>query len=279
MPPGLNMIPNFSRNLTEYALLKAGVIKGNADALTKTKDILKSTLDSFDPLGGGPLALQVTPTALRPVVSLGMNQDVFERPISRADQPGRPVPGYLRSRDNSSWANKNLAKFINESTGGTQYQKGYLSPTADDLDYLAGQYLGGVSREVMKAGEAAKSLTTGEQQPLYRMPIVGKLVGDTESQQSIANRYYQNANKMQGYKAEYEGRSKNPGTGNPNDVFKENPEARLFRTADNVHNIIKRLDETKKMYQKTNNVEGIKKIEDQKTRVMKQFNDQVRKLE
>ena len=283
MPPGLNIIPNFSRNLTEYALAQAGLQRSNAGAGKKAMDIASSMLSAFNPLGGGPLALELTPTALRPIVSEYANEDAFGRPISRKDQPGRPTPGYLRSRDNASFINKNLAEFMNLASGGTEYQKGALSPTGDDLDYMMGQYFGGVSREAMKAVETAKSATTGEEQPLYRVPIVGKLIGDTESQQAIANRFYQNAERMAGYKAEIEGRAKNPGTGDPAEVVRENPEAAMYKAADNVHNQILKLNKMKQQLQKQAELRGeepdvdrLKNIEETKTRIMKQFNDAVR---
>ena len=276
LPPGLNIIPNASRNITDFVLGQAGVIRSHDSAAGKALKIGSSLMGSFDPLGTGPIAQQLTPTLLRPVVAAGMNQDAFGRPISRPDQPGRPVPGYLRSRDNASALGKYMAEYLNYASGGTQFQKGSISPTGDDLDYLTGQYLGGVSREAMKAAETAKSLLTGEEQPNYRVPIVGKLYGDVNSAQDIANRFYQNAERMAGYKAEIQGRMKTPGAGNPRDVIRENPEAALYQTADNVHNQIVKLNQQKKLLQEKNApVSKIQQIEETKTRIMKRFNDAV----
>jgi hypothetical protein len=277
MPPGLNIIPNFSRNITDYVLSRAGMIHSNDSAAQKAIKSVGSVLSSFDPLGTGPIAQKVTPTLLRPIVAASMNEDAFGRPISRQDQPGRPVPGYQRTRDNASTLSKYMAEFLNRASGGTEYQKGSISPTGDDLDFMTGQYLGGVSREAMKAAETAKSLTTGEPQPTYRIPVVGKLIGDKESPQDIANKFYQNADRMAGYKAEIEGRQKNRGTGSVSEVIANNPEASLYKTADNIHSQLVKLNQQKKLLQqKGADVSRLQNIEGQKTRIMKRFNDAVR---
>ena len=276
LPPGLNIIPNASRNITDYVLAKSGVIHSNDSAAGKAMKIGSSLMGSFNPLGTGPLAQQITPTLLRPVVAVEMNEDAFGRPISRKDQPGNPTPGYQRTRDNASALSKYMSEFLNYASGGTQFQKGSISPTGDDLDYLTGQYLGGVSREAMKAAETAKSLYTGEAQPNYRLPIVGKLYGDIESPQDIANRYYQNAERMAGYKAEIKGRTETKGAGNPRDVIRENPEAALYQTADNVHSQIVKLNKTiKEIQDKNGSLDKIQQLQENKTRIMKKFNDAV----
>jgi len=276
LPPGLNIIPNASRNITDYVLAKAGVIHSNDSAAGKAMKIGSSLMGSFDPLGTGPLAQQITPTLFRPLVAVGMNEDAFGRPISRKDQLGNPTPGYQRTRDNASALSKYMSEFLNYASGGTQFQKGSISPTGDDLDYLTGQYLGGVTREAMKAAETAKSLYTGEAQPNYRLPIVGKLYGDIESPQDIANKYYQNADRMAGYKAEIKGRTETKGAGNPRDVIRENPEAALYQTADNVHSQIVKLNKTiKEIQDKNGSLDKIRQLQENKTRIMKKFNDAV----
>ena len=280
LPPGLNMIPNFGRAVTEYVLGQAGIIHSNASAAGKALNVVTSTLRAFDPLGEGPIEQTFTPTFLKPLMAVKENQDAFGRPISKADYPGKETPGYTRTRENASEFSKMMSEFLNQVSGGTQYTKGTISPTGDDLDYMIGQVTGGVGRETMKALELAKSAYTGEEQPLYRVPIAGKIYGNVNSEADISHRFYQNATRMSNFKAEIEGRQKNPGTGDPNEVILENPEARLYKAADVAHQQIVKLNKTIKEAQDADApLERIQMLQENKIRIMRQFNDNVRQLQ
>ena len=272
-PLGFNVLPNVGRLTTEF------VLSGGKDPGKKVTALLGSVVDAFSPVGGSELSLQtITPTVLDPLVAIATNEDAFGRPIYKKDQATNPTPGYLRSRENASEINKNIAYFLNLASGGTKYSKGYVSPTGDELDYLVGQITGGVGRELLKAEQTVKAGVTGEELPAYRIPLVGRFYGETQSNAAESQRFYDNIIKMADYENEVKGRIKNKEP--VGEYLRDNPQARFWRTANNVENQINQLNKQKKeLIEQGVPRERIKRIENQKAAIMKRFNDQIAQSE
>jgi hypothetical protein len=235
--------------------------------------------DSFNPLGSTGFSLQtLSPTALDPLVAMGQNKDAFGRPIFRPDRATNPTPGYTRSREASSEIGKQLSYYLNLASGGTKYQKGYISPTADEIDYLGGQLTGGLGREIMKVGQAIKSTSTGEELPSYRVPLAGRFYGEVGSQAAISQRFYNNITEMANYEQEAKGRRKNKE--DMSDFFKDHPDARLWRQANTIENKVNALNKKKReLIDKDAPKERLQQIEEQKIRIMDKFNNKVKALQ
>jgi hypothetical protein len=272
-PLGFNVLPNIGRLTTEF------VLSGGKDPAKKVTALLGSMVEAFSPIGGSELSLQtIAPTVADPIVALATNQDAFGRPIYKKDQATNPTPGYLRSRENASEISKNISYFLNLASGGTKYSKGYLSPTGDQIDYLIGQITGGVGRELMKAEQTVKSGITGEELPAYRIPLVGRFYGETQSNAAESQRFYNNIIKMADHENEVKGRIKNKEP--VAEYLRDNPQARLWKTANNVENQINALNKQKKEFiEQGLPKERIKRIENQKAAIMKRFNDQLAQYE
>ena len=277
MPLGFNVIPGVGRISTEYVLGKMGLISGDKDLSKKAIDLVGLVINSFNPLGGGTLGQVITPTVADPIVSIETNKDAFGRPISRQDRATAPTPGYTRSRDNASFFSQKLAEYLNYASGGTKYKKGELSPTADQIDYLIGQATGGVGREVQKVSETIKSQFTGEELPTYRKPLVGKIFGDINSPAAVSARFYQTVTEMAQHENEIKGRQKN--RENVREYFKEHPEAKMIDQANRIENDISKMNRDKRELMERNAPkEQIKRIEDRKINIMRQFNQRVVKM-
>lgn len=277
MPPGLNIFPGIGRILTEAVLIETGLLKSNKKMGDKAVSIMSLILDSFNPLGAGSLAQQLTPTAFDPLMATFVaNRDAFGRPIAKEDRPGAPTPGYERSRPTATAISQGLAEFMNwaSSPSGTKHTKGFLSPTADQIDYLAGQYFGGVGREVIKAGAAATNVATGEETPAYRVPIIGKLYGETQTPAAISSKFYDNISQMAEYEHEIKMRQKNKE--NTSEYLKDNPEARLWQRANNVERQVSKLNKAKADALEKDKKDEAKRLDEQKTKIMKQFNEAVK---
>lgn len=270
MPLGFNILPNVGRIISEIAF-------GNKkSASRKVGDLMEAVVSSFNPLGGGNMVQMAMPTVLDPIANVIINRDSFGRPISREDRAMNPSPGYLRSRESAGVVAKGIAEFLNYVSGGTEFNKGAFSPTGDDINYIVGQYLGGVGREVMRAKEFVASI--GKEEPFepYKVPILGKVYGDINAPASVANKFYLNVKQMAEHENEIKGRKGSA----ISEYMRENPDARLYRTANRLENDISKLNKTKKqLLEKDAPEAAIRRIEDQKLRMMKQFNDQVRKLQ
>jgi GNAT superfamily N-acetyltransferase len=282
MPMGFNIFPGIGRLTTEYILGQAGFITGAKSLGDKALDVTSLVLDSFNPLGSGSLLQLVAPTAFDPLAAITSNRDAFGRPISKQDRETSPTPGFQRSREGASWFSKNLAELLNyvSSPEGTKYTKGAISPTADQIDYLIGQYTGGVGRELMKTGEYAKATVKGETEdlPSYRVPIAGKLYGETTTPAAISTKFYLNVTELAKHENELKQRMKNKD--DTREYRAEHPEVRFIARANNIENQITALNKQKKALQEKNAPDAqIKKIDDQKTALMKGLNDQIRKLQ
>jgi hypothetical protein len=281
MPLGLNVFPNIGRLITEYALSNSGGMTGKRTLGKTITSITAAVFDAFNPLGSSGLAQTMAPTLLDPIVALYENKDNFGRPISKEDRATSPTPGYQRSRETATTFSKGLAYAINYLTFGGEYKKGVFSPTADDIDYLIGQYTGGVGRESMKLIEAASAKAKGEELPSYRVPLVGKAYGETTTPAAIADKFYKNVTMMAEHENAIKMMQKNRVS--TSEYLKDNPEARFYSQANQLENQVSKLNQTKKKLQEMESTPAreaqIKRIDEQKTRMMLNFNNRIKASE
>jgi site-specific DNA-cytosine methylase len=280
MPLGYNVFPGVGRLTTEYVLGQMGFITGAKSAGSKIGSAASLILDSFNPLGSGSLIQVLAPTVVDPIAAIATNKDAFGRPISKEDRATNPTPGYTRSRENASAFSQGLAMFLNWATSpvGTSYTKGAVSPTADQIDYLIGQYTGGVGREIVKASDYISSKFTGEEVQPYRVPIVGKLYGETESPGAISAKFYENVTKMAVHENEIKALIKNRESAA--EYKADHPDWRFYNRANYLENQITAINAQKKaLRERDAPEERIKKLDERKTAMMKKFNDQIKEAQ
>ena len=281
MPLGWNLFPNIGRELTEYVLINSGQMKGRRKITQTIVNISAQIADMFNPLGAGGMGNMIIPTLADPVFNvLATNKDAFGRPISRESRETTPTPGWERSRDNATSLSKALAYGINYLTGGGEDGIGVVSPTADQLDYLAKEYAGGVGREITKAVRYVGKKIEGEEIPSYSVPIAGKLYGELDTPSAAADKFYKNVKAM----AEHEGTIKRikERKGDVSDYRKENKEAtaRLINRANYVETEVARYNrEIRAMYKKEAPEKEIKAKKEKRDAVMKAYNEEVRRAQ
>ena len=273
MPLGLNVFPNIGRIVAEYAL------SGGKHLDKRIIGVTSAIMDTFNPLGSSGFAQNISPTVLDPIVGAFVtNKDAFGRPISKEDRGTKPTPGYERTKENASAFGKGLSYALNYLTGGGKYGIGMISPTGDQIDYLTQQNTGGVGREITKVIDLGKSAVTGEPIPSYRVPILGKLYGETQSDIAIQDKFYKNVTAMSEYESMLKRMRENKV--NPKELFDDHPEAKLWSAANTLENEVNALNKQKKLLQKRNAPkERIDMIDQQKVRLMKNFNERVTKAE
>jgi hypothetical protein len=271
-PLGYNLLPNSGRIVMDF------MIRGGRDAGKHMISLMSAMMNSLNPLGSSGFALQtMMPTAIDPVVALAENKDSFGRPIYRPDRATAPTPGYTRSRDTASTLGKGIAEFLNWASGGTKYQKGSISPTGDEVDFLAGQVGGGLYREISKAVKAVGAQSTGEALAPYQRPIVSRFYGETGSPAAVSQTFYNNVTRMTDHENEIKGRMKN--REDVEGYLNDNPEARLWKRANTIENKINELNKRKRMFiERGFPKERVQAVDAQKTMLMQRFNDQVSKL-
>jgi hypothetical protein len=130
----------------------------------------------------------------------------------------------------------------------------------------------------MKTGQTIKAAGTGEDLPAYRVPLLGRFYGETESNAAESQRFYNNVTRMADHENEIKGRIKNKES--VASYLRDNPEARLYQQANTIENQINALNKQKKEFiERDMPKDRIKRIENQKAAIMKRFNDQLARFE
>ena len=279
MPLGYSIFPGIGRLITEYILAQNGAISSKKSASDVVVDIMSMSVEAFNPFGSGSLWQMAMPTIADPFAALAANKDAFGRPIYKEDRATNPTPGYMRSRESASAVGQFIAEFLNyvSSPAGTKYTKGFISPTADEVDYLIGQATGGAGREVMKTAQYVGAVIEGEtaEVPTYKVPVVGKFLGETGSPAAISANFYDNVTRLAKHENEIKQLIKNK---EPTADYKaENPEWRYYNRANYLENQISQINKQIKVAQERDRPEEtIQKMKDRKTAMMKKFNEQVK---
>jgi hypothetical protein len=282
LPPGLRAIPNTGRLLTEAMLISVGLTKSNRGLGGKITDVGSVLVDAINPFGGGTFLQTIAPTFLDPAIALAENKDSFGRPIFKEDKSLSPTPGWQRSRDSASAFSKNLAWFLNTvSAGGEEFNKGFISPTGDQLDFLIGQATGGLGRDIKRSVDLAVNKYEGEETPAYRVPLANRFLGETKTEASTAARFYDNVTMLARHENVLNGRIENKG--DVQGYYKENPIAKYAFVANDFENDVSSLNRTmsdiRKLPDTKENKDKIKRIKEAKLKTMQTLNDLVRKAQ
>lgn len=240
MPLGLHVIPGLGRHATEFAL------SGFEKPAHRVQSLVAMFADAFNPIGNAGLSIQtLAPTALDPLVALSENRDWTGKPIARVSS-NKALPGHAQWKDTATTWSKLIAEGINSISGGNEYVAGVLSPTPDQIDYLIAQLTGGVGRELSKVEQSARSLITGEELPTYKVPLIGRLVGNADSQASQGNAFYANLNRINEVETEIKGLRKDGRSVDAARLMRERPEARLIQMANRTERRVQELRREKR---------------------------------
>jgi N12 class adenine-specific DNA methylase/predicted kinase/predicted RNA methylase len=267
MPLGFNAIPNLGRIITEWALA------GGDNTGERVVHIIDMFLNVTNPLGNAGISMQtVAPTVFDPLVALAENKDFTGKPIAREDFNSlKPTPGFTRAKDTASVLSKALSEALNSLTGGTDYTKGALSPTPDQIDYLAGQLTGGVGREYLKLEQTATAALTGEDLPVYKIPLFGRFYGDASTGSSQGGAFYKNIQRMNEHESEMQGRRENGES--VADYKNDNPDVVLINQAKLSYKMVTKLRKRQReMIERDAAPEQVQVIGEKITRQMARFN-------
>lgn len=270
MPLGLHVLPSMARITTEWAL------SGFKKPVQRLGLMVGLLADTFNPIGSAGLSIQtIAPTAVDPLVALSENRDWNGRPIARENLNSlQPSPGYLRTKDTASIVSKTMSEWFNYASGGTRFTPGMFSPTPDQLDYLAGQVGGGVAREIIKVQQTAGTALSGEELAPYKVPLLGRFYGDTNSSAAESGKYYENLKSVYAHKSEMDGRRK--AGESVAEYMRENPGSKLVPLATATTRDIDRLKDQKKLLiDRGAPTDQVRAIEERIKERMRQFNARI----
>lgn len=269
MPLGFHVLPAFGRLATE------AMIYGNPGK--KSYEFLSAMLDSFSPTGmSSSLVQTLAPTVADPLVALGENKDWTGKPIYREDfNKLHPTPGHTRAKDSASVWSRFLSEAINYATGGSDYTPGIFSPSPDSIDYLIGQMTGGVGREFFtKPAQVLDSALTGEELPMYKVPLLGRFVGSASGSSAIRDKFYANVRRLNEEAAELKGRREHGE--DAAGYLQDHPEARYAKAAQQIERDISQLTKRKReLIRRGANREMVKLVDQQIRTKMERLNQRV----
>ncbi len=225
MPLGYHVIANLGRIPMEFVL---GGGKDGAKYLFNLMDVMA---DIYNPIGNSGLSMQtIAPTVLDPLAGLAENKDFSGRAIAK-ESFNRQTPGHALARDTASLPATWLAELVNYATGGTEFTRGELSPTPDQIDYLVGQLTGGVGRETTKFMKSIQATATGDDLPWHNIPLAGRFFGDADSDGAKQSAFYNSMDKVRKHAEEVKGLRASGRSGEAVEYANKHPHAKLHLAA------------------------------------------------
>jgi hypothetical protein len=266
MPLGFHAIPAMGRRAVEFMMSDKSVG-------VQTVGLLGMFADAFNPIGNAGLSAQtIAPTFTDPLVALGENRDFAGREIYREDfNKLDPTSGPSRNREGVSAVGAAISTAIDYITGGNGYTAGAISPTGDTIDYIIGQATGGVGRLALNTMSTAEAAVTGEDLPNYKIPIVGRMIGDANESAAVSKRFYEGIKEMNGHKRTVEGLEDN---GKDTDsYFKQYPEADFYQDAQKYESDLSKLNKERRLLKEEGAPKSeIDAITEERQMLMNEFN-------
>ena len=199
LPYGFNVFANLGTAMAESAA-------GHREPEDAGMFLLNSAFSSFSPISFGQskdaakyLAKGATPTFLKPFVDIAVNETYFGSSVYRQQFPvGAPKPESEMSFRSPEGV-RSFFKWMNETTGGTEFVPGALDFNPDKFWYGFEYYIGGagqfVTRTIGTGRDLYETVTTeGEKVPMKAndFPFLRKLYGEP-SKYYDADVYTENA--------------------------------------------------------------------------------------
>lgn len=228
MPHGFNTLMNFGREMTD-------AVRYPSRALEHIGNATFGQLGAFNPLGSaGNWMTDLAPAIADPFIQYTMNKDAFGRPIAKENvNSATPIPGFARAKEGASTTGRVISEAINSLTGGNQDQSGMMSPTPDQIDFVIGQFGGGVGRELGKVAGvvgAAKDIAMGNERepiPTYKLPLIGRVICSTKEPVAITGKLYKIRTDLNENYARYKGLKDRGDIEAANAFWDEHPELAL----------------------------------------------------
>lgn len=199
VPYGFNIFHAFGQSL-DY------VIHNNkkGDFLKAAADVAGAVGNSFNPLGSVSNILQMfTPTAVRPITDISLNKNFMGSPVYKVDKYGIPKAQSSTHFKGTSIPAKGIAKGLNITTGGGEYEKGLVDIPPDIIDYVFDYYTGGLGRTLKNTISLPLKIGTKKDITINEIPFVRRFVGEVSEYQDI-NTFYENVNRAETIRKEFE---------------------------------------------------------------------------
>lgn len=194
VPYGYNVF--FSAGVRLEAL-----VNGSSTPSEMFSGMLVDALNAFNPIGGsgitggtGNVLSSVLPTMVRPIAEVAINEDFAGRPIYPKQYGKYPSPDSAIGFDGSPEAYISTAEWLNQATGGDQFQPGMVDVSPNTMEYLVGYYFSGTGRLMNRLYKATLS---NDEVTVNDIPVIRSFIGSAaEDNRAVSQRYNAIANEL-----------------------------------------------------------------------------------
>lgn len=156
--------------------------------------MLVDSLNAFNPIGGsgikggtGGVLSSVLPTMIRPLSEVALNEDFAGRRIYPQQYGKFPAPDSSLAFDGTPEAYFATAEWMNEVTGGDEFEPGLVDVSPNTLEYLVGYYFSGTGRMLNRLYKATLS---NEDVTVNDIPIMRSFVGNAANDNRAISQQY-----------------------------------------------------------------------------------------
>ena len=179
LPYGYNLFHNFG-------MLASEVASGDREVGDGIGFLTSSLIGALSPVSFGQnkgflgsIGNAVTPTALKPIYELNSNEDYFGSKIYNENLPfGTPKPDSSMGRRNTPEVFKAVASFLNEVSGGNEFESGSVDVAPESMYYMYKFAVGGTGRFLTNVAETSSSVAKGEKLEVNKIPFVRTVYGE-----------------------------------------------------------------------------------------------------
>jgi hypothetical protein len=187
LPYGYNIFNNIGTMIAEVSAGER--TKGNAAGF-----LVNAMVGAFSPVGLSAskdveksILKTVTPTSVRPMADMAVNENFFGNKIHNENFPlGAPKPDSELGRKNTPKAYENVSKFLNKATGGSEFRSGAIDWNPDNIKYLMDFAIGGTGTFAGRTLDTAKKVADKAQGEdvnfeYNKIPFVRRFIGEPEN--------------------------------------------------------------------------------------------------
>jgi hypothetical protein len=166
-------------------------------------NLFDAFMGAFNPLGGSSMDSKWTslrfmiPSAVAPIADTLVNETYYGAPIHPTRSSWDHSPDSERYFKGVSGFSKELTRWLNKWTGGSEYESGWMDLNPETMDYIVSSYAGAGAktgvRSVFDALWVGKALAGMEQEklPINDVVFLRRIYGE-QNDHTVASVFYEN---------------------------------------------------------------------------------------
>ncbi len=188
LPYGYNVFWALGQNMYRYVSEKTNASQFMAATISSVNGAFNPFSSAIDDDAGAALIQSITPTAVKPIVEIGMNKNWNAAPI----KPEQPPFGPKKKESELYFStvrkpSRKVTEFLSEL--------GVAEISPEIIDYTVDFVGGGLGRFITNSGELIYDVATGEDVPEYRIPFYRQFYMKPNERNIIPFIYEINANR------------------------------------------------------------------------------------